>query len=395
MTMDRLTRRRAIAAILGAAAIAGAGAWWAFGAGKRASVQMPVIANATVIGTDRLRYPDGAPQLTLLRGEAVTVAAMPVSEPLPARLAYDENVTSRVSAAFAGRIVALFAEPGTRVAAGQALAQVDSPDYGTAAADFAKAHADEERKRLAFERARELMRGEAIARKDLEAAQADWAQARAETERALLRVRNLNPREAAVTGQRFPLVSPLAGVVTERTANPGMEVNPSLTAPLFVVTDLSRLWLVIDLPERLLGAVKPGAAVEVEVDAWPGERFPATVAQVGLMIDPSTRRVPVRAKVDNTAMRLRPEMFARATLVAAGPANAVRVPNGAVVTEGVFTYVFVQSMPNEFRRRAVTVARRGGEYSFVSEGLAPGERVVVSGALLLASELRTDARPAS
>lgn len=373
--------------LLGAAAAA---AWLLSPFPLRAPLPSAVAAPAPArAARDTVRYPADAPQLAMISVQALAAAPLPLGgEALSARVAYDEDRTARVGVNITGRIVRLKASPGDHVRAGQVLAEIDSPDVGSASADAGKARADEERKRLAYERARELGAGEGIAAKDLEAAQADYAAARAETERAQQRMRNLNPHGLRMAGQRVGLASPIDGVVSERTATPALEINPSLPAPLFVVTDPRHLWLMIDLPERLLAKVRPGSAVAVESDAYPGERFAATIAQVGQVMDPNTRRVLARARLDNPAGKLLPEMLVRATVLQ-DAGRGVRVPAAAIVDRGIHPFVFVELRPGEFQRRAVQLLTRGAEASYVGSGLRDGERVVVAGALLLDAELDT------
>jgi cobalt-zinc-cadmium efflux system membrane fusion protein len=346
----------------------------------------PAVPSATRVGSDVLRYPADAPQLSMILAQRIQPSPMPLTDALSARLAYDDDVTARIGVGFSGRIVALKAAPGDAVKAGQVLAEIDSPDFGTAYADLNKARADEERKRLAFERAKDLVPGEAISRKDWEATESDFLQARAETARAEKRIKNLNPFNLTITGQRVLLTSPVSGLVSERTATPALEVSPSLPAPLFVVTSPKSLWLMIDLPEKLLAKLKLGSAVSVESDAFPGERFAAKIIQLGQIVDPNSRRVTVRARVDNTAHKLLPEMFVRAYVLQDSGAG-VCVPNSAIVNQGIYAYVYIENSPGDFQRRKVTLQTRGGDSSCISEGLQGGESIVVTGALLLDAEL--------
>lgn len=336
-------------------------------------------------GSKVFKLESNSPQLNMIKTATVQSAPMPIAEPLAARLAYDESVTSRVSVSFSGRVVRLIVKPGDTVRAGDALAEIDSPDFGSAQSDWIKAKADGERKRLAFERARDLLQGEVIPRKDFESAQADLAQSNAETERTVLRLRNMNPRGEA-QGQRMKLTSPLAGLVTERNANPGMEVNPALQSPLFVVSDIRVLWLMIDLPEHLLGRVAPGQTVQIDVDAYPDRSFKGVIRQVAPVVDSNSRRITVRADVANADRALRPEMFVRASVLTERGPPVVKLPNSALLTEGLYTFAFVEQAPGEFVRRRLQLGLRGGEFSYVSAGLADGERVVVNGALLLNSQ---------
>ena len=346
------------------------------------------------VSVDAMQYPPGAPQLEKIQTQAIAFSPVPLADVLSARVAYDDDRTARIAVSYAGRIVALKASPGDVVRAGQVLAEIDSPDVGTAIADHDKARADEDRKRSALERARDLVAGDAVSQKDWESLQADLAVAHAETQRAEQRLKNLNPRGARLVGQRAQLVSPIAGVVAERSATPSLEVSPSLPAPLFVVTDPKRLWLFIDVPEKLLGRIRPGQTVEVESDAYPGEQFKAQVVQTGQVVDVNTRRVTARATLANPEGKLLPEMFVRAQAVQ-GSGLAARVPNNALVNHGLYTYVFVEAGAGDFRRRKVGLLTQGGESSVIGSGLESGERVVTRGALLLDADLtaRASDRP--
>ena len=317
----------------------------------------------------------------------MSTAPVPLSEPLNGRVAFDESYTARVSSPVSGRVLELRHQLGDPVAAGAVLAVIDAPDLGAAQADLAKAKADENRKELALRRARELFTGDVLPRKDLESSEADLAQVKAETQRAALRLANLNPRHAPLTGQRMALVTPLAGVVAERKANIGMEVRPDLADPLFVVTDLKRVQVVVDLPEQYLAKVAPRQPVSVEVDAWPGERFRGRVDRIAPGVDPATRRIQVRCSVENTELKLRPEMYARVSLLADEQKVAVRIPNSALISDGLYSFVFVEREPGVYQKRKVELAVQDRDFSYVAAGIGPAERIVTRGALLLNSDL--------
>jgi len=378
-----MRRINVIAAALLCAGGFAAGAYWQM----RPATPPIGAANAAARSPDVLRFPEGAPQLAMLQVLAAPLMPVPLAEPLNARIVFDESATARIASPVAGRIVSLAAQTGDAVKAGAVLAVIDAPDLGAAQADLAKARADERRKAQALARANELFKGEVLPRKDLEASEADLEQARAESGRASLRIANLNPRNAPLAGQRLVLAAPLGGVVAERKANPGMEVRPDLPDPLFVITELKRVQVLVDVPEAHLGKIAIGQRVGVQVDAYPEERFPGRVERIAPAVDPATRRVQVRCSVENPDAKLRPEMYARVTLLADENRTAVRVPNAALVTQGVQHFVFVEREPGVLVRRRVELAVQDREYSYLSGGIAQNERVVTAGALLLASEL--------
>lgn len=347
--------------------------------------QAPAQLSPTV-----LRYSPGSPQLSFLHIQPVASYPEPVTEPLSGRVAYDENRTARVSSPIAGRVTRLLKQAGDTVKAGDPLAEIDSPDFLSARADARRAEADVAQKRAAFDRTRTLVEGEVAPRKELEAAQSDLQQSEAELTRARERLSILNLGRPSA-GDRFVLRAPISGIVTERRANPGSEVRPDLPDPLFVISDPTHLWVIADVPERLIPLIERGQSVAVDADAIPaeryGERFTGLIDHVGDVLDPDTRRVPVRAAVENPKRMLKPEMFVRATPLIPHGRELVRVPNTALATEGLFTFVFVEKEPGVLEQRPVTLAVRGREQSFVEQGLQPGERVVTSGAMMLNSEL--------
>ena len=384
-------KRTPIAIALIAATLAGT-AWYlqprtAPEAASEAVVQKPSAEPGV------LRFPTAAPQLSQLKVERAELAPVPMDEPLAARVSYDENATARLFAPVAGRAVEIRANVGDSVKAGAVLAVLDAPELGTAAADLAKARADAQFKKAALDRVKSLFAAEVVPRRELEAAQADWQQAQAEAERARLRLANLAPGGTSEAGsQRYVLRAPLAGVVAARTINPAMEVRPDATEPLFVVTDMSHLSVLVDVPERDLSVVTVGKAARVEVSAYPERSFEGKVIRVAPTLDPQTRRVQARVSVDNREKLLKPEMYARVAILADAKEEVPRVPLGALLVEGVKNYVFVERDPGVFEKREVTLASQTRNHAYVWTGLKAGEKVVSVGALLLSAELASSSR---
>lgn len=380
---DPMVRRTVFVALTTLLLAGGVGIWRASHSKPGGVVEKPHAP------ANRLSLPEEAGQLAFLKLETVATAMLPASEPMNARLALAEDSTARIFPPLAGRVISLQASIGDPVKSGAPLAILDAPDFGQAIADLRKAEADSNQKRKALSRAEILFEGEALARRDLESAEADAHAANAEAERARLRLSNLAPSGSKIEGQRLVLRAPLAGIVVDREANPGTEVRPDAANPLFIISDLRRLWLNIDLPEKATALAKPGETVNFTLDAYPGIDFAGRVERVGAVVDPATRRIPVRAIIDNADGRLKPEMFARATLSAPDATQVVRLPVSAVLTGGLSAHVFVQVGPRDFERRTVTIARQDAEFAYLTpeSAVKAGDIVVVRGAMLLASEL--------
>jgi membrane fusion protein, heavy metal efflux system len=388
LTIQTNVKTRSVIFMTLAAMLAVAAAVWSYvQVAARGGEPRPQSAAPAQLNARELRFPAGAPQLSFIRVEAVLALPEPLLDPLNARIVYDENHTVRVSSPIAGRVTRIFVQPGDRVAAGQTLVLLDAPEFAGAAADVAKSRADLQFKQKAYARSSELFQAEVIARKDFESAESDLRQSEAEHNRARMRLRNLEPHAGEAPGNAYALRTPIAGIVAERTVNPGTEVRSDAPNPLFVITDPTHLWVIVDLPERYLGKLNVGQKVTIDVDAYPGGDFVGQVASIGEVLDPATRRVQVRCVVNNSNRQLKPEMYARVTPIHDERVKLPRIPNSALLTMGLYSYIFVEKEPGVFEKRQVSLGLQGRSESYVKQGLTGGERVVTVGALLLNSEL--------
>ncbi len=337
-----------------------------------------------------IKFAPNAPQLSALKIAVAEEIPLPISDMVNGRITYDENLTSRVTSPILGRVIALHAEIGDKVQRGTVLVDIDSADLATAEADWRKAQADELRKKLSYDRAKTLFDGEVVARKDFESADADYLQSKAETKRAHLRMKSLNA--SGKEDGRFGLPSPISGIVADKQINPGLEVRPDLPNPLFTISDLSHLWVIVDLPENTAANIHTGQLIRIETDAYPGESYTGKVTLVGLTLDPNTRRVQVRCAIDNRDKKLKPEMFARVSFIADdGAKKAIPLPNTSIFVDGLSSYVFVETQTGTFEKRRVNIKVKGYEKSYVESGLTKNERVVTEGAFLLNAEVASDA----
>lgn len=369
-----------LAGIIGVGAALGYVAPWRH-AQAEASVSM---ATTTRVAADQLRYPPGSAQLTYLDIKAVSAQVPPVMDPIPARITFDEDHTVRVFSPLAGRTAQIVAQPGHVVQAGDVLAWIEAPDYDTAVADLRKAQADREVKQSALLRAQRLYDAGAIALRDLEAARLDARTSDAEITRCTARLHGLG---SSGRDGRFALRASIGGVIAERHLNPGQEVRPDATDPLFIITDPSHLDVVADVPESDVANLHVGQSVRIQADGGELTDVTGTITMVGVVMDPNTRRIPVRARLTAPPASARPEMFVRMSPLSANAQPVVSVPNSAIVTSGLKSFVFVEREPGLLIKTPVSFVHRGREVSYLHDGVAPQGRVVTRGAILLDAEL--------
>ncbi len=336
----------------------------------------------------QLILPDTSQQIA-----AVSVASVAPSgartRRLNGRLTWDEDVTVRVFAPFAGQVVEAQASVGQAVHTGEVLATIASPDFGQAQADARRATTDLAQAERTLARLTDLLQHGVVAQKDVEAAQADAARARAEQQRAVARLKFYGIDSAAAM-QLFPLRSQINGIVVERTLNAGQEVRPdqmlanapALFAPLFVVSDPVRLWVQLDLPESDLETMQSGAVMTVRTLAWPDRAFAGRVVLVASSVDSTSHTVKVRGTVANPGRLLRAGMLVTVD-VPDVTHHEPTIPSAAVLRVGDKAIVFVEESRGHFRRTEVTVGAQYDGTVPVRSGLKPGDRVVTAGSLLL------------
>jgi cobalt-zinc-cadmium efflux system membrane fusion protein len=350
-------------------------------AGCNESAQKSVAPQPRVEG-QAVIFPAGSPQTAALLSEKIE----PRREALlrfNGRLVWDEDRTVRVFSPLGGRVQSIAVKLGQTVRAGQTLAHIEAPELGQAQSEARKAEQDEGLAQKNLARVSELLEAGVAPAKDLQAAQAEAARATAERQRTRARLK-LYGNAADSVDLRFALASPIAGVVVERNVNPGQELRPDAQGDkgLFVVSDPTRLWFVLDVGEGEVGALKAGSQVKIHATMLGEQSIAGTISNIADFVDPQTRTVKVRGTVENPERVAKAEMFVIAKIKVPAATGFV-VPTKAVYLRGEQTYVFVDAGGGRYVRKPVKLGPTSNGHQVVLDGLAADEKVVVDGSLLL------------
>ena len=365
---------------------------------------------AAKVQGDTITFPAGSPQMeSLLIDTAQPVAKSVVR--VNGHLGWYEDATVRVFASVAGRVDKICVQIGQQVEAGTPLAMIASPDFGQAQADASRAAADEKLSARTLNRLQDLLVHGAVAKKDVEAAEDDYAAKTSENLRAKARLALYGVSAGTVDGH-YPLKSPVPGTVVDKTINPGQEVRPDqmlanapqLFAPLFIVSDPRQLAVQLDITELETGSLKPGQILHVHSRAYPDKSFDGHLELIGDSLDPLTRMVKARGIVDNKDGLLRSEMYVAVEIEADGqdtvragngtgtsanapardrPTGYVEVPSGAVFSKDEKHCIYVEKAPGTYQIRVVEIGREHDGKITVTANLAPNERIVAKGCLQL------------
>ena len=322
------------------------------------------------------------------------------------KIAVDEDRSTPVFSPYAGRVTKLLARPGDSVVEGQPLFVIEAADNVQAQNDFIAAMTASNKARSALElaqlqdkRAKDLFEGKAVPLKDYQQSQATLIQAQndlrstqtgREAARNKLRIFGLTDdaissfQETGHINPETTIFAPIAGTVVQRRIGPGQYLNSGASDPVFVIGDLSTVWLTAFVRETEASAVTVGQELTFSVPALPSRVLTGRINYVAAAIDPATRRLPIRATVDNTSGQLRPEMFATATIYAPGEAPpSVGVPRTALIYEGDKVRVWVAHDDKSIELRQIKTGLANGDMVEVRGNLKPGEKIVTRGSLFI------------
>jgi len=396
-------QRKPLRLIVSILAIAAAGLFaWLFWPARRETApptqpaeQTTAAANEKSSGNQVLFSPEAIKRAQIETGEA-TMRPMAETLVVAGRLALNEDAAVRVGTIVTGRVTRVLAMVGDTVKERQPLVYIHSHELVDARAAEAKARAmvTEKEKTLAFakaelERAERLLEAKAISKREhalaaanVNAANAELDQARAELVRSSEFLEHLSvPHDSH---EDIVAYSPISGIVLKRNVSVGTVVSEA--TDLMTVGNLSTLWAIAEVPEKQAAIVRIGQPVEIELQAFAGARFSGRVVHIGDSLDPTTRTVQVRCLVRNPRGNLRPEMFATIKLDQGATQPALTVPRSAVIEMESGKVVFLPLGDGKFEKRAVQTGREQSEWVEITNGLKPGERIVTRGGFFIKSE---------
>ena len=351
------------------------------------------------------RYMPTPAEWASLTAEPVIERAFRAEHVTEGKIAVDEDRSTPVFSPYAGRVTKLLARPGDAVKQRQALFVIEAADTVQAQNDFVaattglnKAQSALDLAQLQDKRAKDLFEGKAVPLKDYQQTQATLIQAQNDlrsTQTALEAARNklriLGLTDEAITafgekGRINPettIVSPINGTVVQRKIGPGQYVNAGASDPVFVIGDLSTVWLTAFVRETEASMVAVGQEIAFNVLALPGRDLTARIDYVSAAIDPATRRLLVRATIDNKEGLLKPEMFANVTIYSASDHPAIGVPKQALIYEGDQVRVWVAHEDKSIELRQIKPGLTNGDLVEVLGNLKPGEMIVTKGSLFI------------
>jgi cobalt-zinc-cadmium efflux system membrane fusion protein len=351
------------------------------------------------------RYVPSAAEWASLTVEPVTERVFRGEHATEGKIAVNEDSSTPIFSPFAGRVTKLLVKPSDKVERGQLLFIVEAADTVQGLNDFIAALSalNSARSKLNLaqiveHRANDLYLGKAVPLKDWQQSQSDLTTAQndmrtAETalEAVHNRLRILGRSEEQISSFQetrqisadTPINSPIEGTVVQRKVGPGQFISSGASDPVFVIGDLSSVWLLAFVRETEASGVAVGQEITFSLLAMPGTQFKARIDYVAAAIDPATRRLLVRATIDNKDGVFKPEMFANVTIYSGGDHPSVGVPKKALIYEGERVRLWVAHDDKSIELRNVETGLINGDLVEVKTNLKAGEKIVTKGSLFI------------
>jgi cobalt-zinc-cadmium efflux system membrane fusion protein len=294
----------------------------------------------------------------------------------------------------AGRVTKVGPALGDHVRRGQTLAEIYSPALADAQTRYVSARAMLDAHDRELQRTQKLVEIGAASRQELERIHAEHAAQTAAVQSARSQLELLGVSASAMehmapghsVNATTTVPAPIDGVVTERDANVGLNVDTA--TKLFTVVDLSTVWVVADLYERDFSRVRVGSDVAITTSARPDVTLRGRVSYIDPQVSAETRTAKVRIEVSNTGGDLRLGMYADVVAAGASGASTLRVPRNAVQNIGDRTVVYLANPknPGTFVEREVRLGQTSGEQVEIVSGVQPGDVVVTVGSFFVRAE---------
>ena len=306
---------------------------------------------------------------------------------LTGAVAYNSFRTTPVITQVSGPVSRVVVVPGQNVQRGEPMLYVASPDYSQLRTNYLKAKDAYALAQKSYARAQDLYQHHAIAEQNVEQAESVEVQAGGDlaSAQAALKVMGItDPDELVKAPPSFevPVKAPIGGLVVEQDVSAGQVIQPG-TTQCFMISDISTVWVLVNVYQKDLPYIRVGDQVSIQTDAYP-DLFHGRISYVAASLDPNTRTLQARIETSNPGDKLKKDMYVVATVNAGTIQKAIAVPDAAVLrdTENQ-PFVYVAVSANQFGRRSVTLGDSMNGQTQILSGLKTGDRVIGNGSLFL------------
>lgn len=301
-------------------------------------------------------------------------------------VSFDEKKVDKVYPIVSGNVLDVKADLGAYVQKGQVLATVQSGDVSDFLKDQNTAKANYDIAKRNADNVEQLYKTKFSSENDLTNARKQLEIAGSELERS---TQVLKLYGGASTGKTpiFTVKAPESGYVVERNVNPEMQIRSDNSNPLFTISDLNDVWVLINIYESDIQAVKQGQQVNITTLAYPDKVFTGTISNISQVVDNDSKVLQARVVLPNPDGMLKPDMFCTIKLHIEKPEKLLAVNPVSVIFSQDKYFVIKEVKKGEYKSVPVEILKNTSKYIYIKGALEHGDVIVTEGALMLFSEL--------
>lgn len=302
---------------------------------------------------------------------------------LSGKVTADESKVLKVYPMLSGYAEQINVQLGDYVKKGQLLAVVHSSEIADYENQLSNAHSNQmvAQKKLQVEQ--DLYNSRLATDRDVTDANSDVAKSKADVER-LKDIFNIYRKG---NGATYNILAPISGYIIEKNVNNNMEIRNDNNQNLFTISEINDVWVIANVFESDIPKVKEGYDAKVSVISYPDKIIDGKIDKVYNFLDPTTKTMQVRIKINNNLGLLKPEMFATVKVQYPENDSMMAVPTSSLVFDNNMNYVLIMDYQKNITIRAVVVGKTSGDVTFIKSGVTAGDLVISKNELLIYNAL--------
>ncbi len=312
---------------------------------------------------------------------------------VPAVIITNQNNEALVGSLIQGRVHKVFVNVGDYVKTGQVLMQIEGLEIGQLKGNYLKAKANLDFAEQEYKRQKTLFEQNVGSQKNYLTAKAEYEKALAEFNAEDKKIHSVGLSHEDIenidgnehTSGSLTIKSPIDGIIVERNVVIGQFVEPNTNA--FRIININSVWADGQIYEKDILKISGKPTIEFFSPSIPNQTFKGKVIYIGQVVDEHTRTIKIRAEIQNTANKLKPNMFGEMLIPISSEAKGIVIPSESVIKDNNESYVFVVENDSTFRKQIVQIGVELNHMVEVIKGLKPGDKVVTKGAFFLKSEM--------
>lgn len=291
----------------------------------------------------------------------------------------DNNKMVEIFPIVGGHVTKVYVELGDYVKKGQLLATIQSTEVAGFEKELDDATSDLIVATNKLKVATEMYAGNLTTERDVLEAKTDLEKAKSQLSRIQQTYKIYSIKKDAT----YEVRAPLSGFITEKAINEGMLLRSDKTDNIFDIAQIDDVWAILNINESDISQVRLGVDATITTLSYPDKKFYGKVDKIYNIIDPETKAMQARVKLENKDFLLKPDMRATIELSFHEDKKMIAIPSSAIVFDKSKTYVMIFKDRNNIRTQQIEIYRQVGDIAFIASGLNEGEQVITTNQLLL------------